>query len=363
MTFFVVLVIFALFNALVQAEGQTKVPKFQAQSQMGNLTDDCYPDSFHMPFSTDCQMSFPSWPPSGASDYMQTANWHGISGLYNAYYSCSQNNNLYYKVCLTNSDWGNSYGDCNTEHKYGDASWKGPIKISSGGYVTLTVFDENDSDSGGITCTLEVSCPDQFTGKLCEIPVCNPPCLNGGSCVGQVGEKPTCECAPGWKGSDCSESQCDYRFCQNGGTCSGDNVCSCPTGWSGDDCSQNTCKEPCYNGGNCTGPDVCTCASGYSGAFCTDYLCAELGCDHGQCMGLNRCECDASWTIWGNDPACSGYLGMPQYAVVFGGLLVFFLSSYFFRLCWIAVRKRKDNQHTAIVQEPNYSALVPNDDV
>lgn len=352
--------IFAFFNVPVQAVGETNVSKFQdnssTQSQMGTLMD-CEVDDFRMPFSKDCQMSFSSWPAPDTSSCIVTTGWRGSSGFYNAYYSCYNNNNLYYKVCLESLDIG-SYGDCNTQHDYGDTSWKGLIQMSNGDtdyeVVRLCVTDENDSDSGGITCTLQLSCPDKFTGGLCETPICDRPCLHQGLCVGHIGEQPTCQCADGWTGSDCSLSQCDYDFCQHGGTCSGPNECSCPTGWSGDDCTINTCKQPCAHGGNCTGPDVCTCPSGWSGTYCSNYLCSETGCVHGICMGLNKCECDVSWTIWGNDPACSGYLGMPQYAVVFGGLLVFFLFSYSIRLCWVAMRKRKvnDDQDSKI-----YSAM------
>merc|ERR1712150_204140 len=53
---------------------------------------------------------------------------------------------------------------------------------------------------GKVNCT----CPDGFDGDHCEINECLNYNCNHGNCYIDGGE-PTCECYPGWKGSDCSE--------------------------------------------------------------------------------------------------------------------------------------------------------------
>uniref|UniRef100_A0A3Q2ZCT3 EGF-like domain-containing protein n=1 Tax=Hippocampus comes TaxID=109280 RepID=A0A3Q2ZCT3_HIPCM len=138
------------------------------------------------------------------------------------------------------------------------------------------------------------------------------PCLNGGSCVDNVGGF-ACECRPGFQGGrceteidECASQPCwngancrDYvnsfvcecravmlffflilspcSSCLNNGTCIDDiNTfsCRCRPGFYGTFCEyeQNECdSQPCKNGGTCAdglGTYRCTCPVGYNGQNC-----------------------------------------------------------------------------------------------
>lgn len=76
----------------------------------------------------------------------------------------------------------------------------------------------------------DLVCTDDWTGKYCNIPVCEPSCVNG--------------------------------FCVN------PNNCSCGVGWSGKNCAVAICKLPCTSHGNCTEPNICTCEENWHGFTC-----------------------------------------------------------------------------------------------
>lgn len=63
-------------------------------------------------------------------------------------------------------------------------------------------------------------------------PCANVSCFNGGVC-----QSGTCDCPPGYSGSQCQISDPCYNItCFNGGTCA-NGTCNCPPGYSGSDCS------------------------------------------------------------------------------------------------------------------------------
>nr|CCA21046.1 conserved hypothetical protein [Albugo laibachii Nc14] len=79
-------------------------------------------------------------------------------------------------------------------------------------------------------------------------------CYNNGSCVAPN----VCECASGWKGSNCTVPICE-QICFNRGNCTLPNRCTCEVGWTGSDCSIPLCAQECRNGGVCIAPDTCEC--------------------------------------------------------------------------------------------------------
>jgi hypothetical protein len=134
------------------------------------------------------------------------------------------------------------------------------------------------------------------------IAVCQPACLNGGSCTAPG----VCTCTSSYTGPLCNRRKfiwmqlpfsnyfwclniiavCDPS-CKNGATCSQDLRCHCAPGWTGEVCDQGTfsacydispvlinslsiavCQPPCANGGNCTQPGYCSCPSEWEGARC-----------------------------------------------------------------------------------------------
>ena len=63
-------------------------------------------------------------------------------------------------------------------------------------------------------------------------------CQNGGIC-----DNGTCDCSPGYSGTQCQNyNPCHNVICQNGGTCVNGN-CNCPTGYYGSNCQF---RSACY---------------------------------------------------------------------------------------------------------------------
>ncbi len=150
------------------------------------------------------------------------------------------------------------------------------------------------NDWTGYTC----QCAPGFTGTDCEINIndcADAPCLNGGTCVDGISSY-TCQCAPGFTGASCQTNidDCATQPCVNGGVCAdGVNAyaCTCVPGYAGTNCEIdiNECAaQPCENGGTCTdgvNDYTCACATGFTGTNC------EINID--DCPG-NLCENDAS---------------------------------------------------------------------
>uniref|UniRef100_T1GJX0 EGF-like domain-containing protein n=1 Tax=Megaselia scalaris TaxID=36166 RepID=T1GJX0_MEGSC len=66
------------------------------------------------------------------------------------------------------------------------------------------------------------------------------PCTNGAKCSDHFTHY-TCECQPGFHGTNCTENidDCQNHMCQNGGTCVdgiNDYVCKCPEDYTGKYC-------------------------------------------------------------------------------------------------------------------------------
>lgn len=108
---------------------------------------------------------------------------------------------------------------------------------------------------------------------------CSSSCLYGGTCVDGVNTF-TCECAVGFRGSNCQsrENPCDSSPCKNRGQCRNkDNnfQCVCPYGHTGPRCEIliDWCleKKPCQNNGEChqNGTEyICKCKPGWTGDEC-----------------------------------------------------------------------------------------------
>nr|XP_054760703.1 neurogenic locus notch homolog protein 2-like [Lytechinus pictus] len=171
---------------------------------------------------------------------------------------------------------------------------------------------------GGYYCT----CPPGYTlspdGHTCfegENPeVCQPPCLNGGSCV-----EGRCVCQPGLTGRTCAtdineclqRDLCQYQ-CRN---TFGSFACICPAGSNlnadGVTCSSVGCFPECMNGGVCNN-SRCICPRGYTGATCFQDVdeCSNQngGCEHicRNILGSYVCFCPLGSTVNPDGHTCSG---------------------------------------------------------
>uniref|UniRef100_A0A8C8D9Z5 Zmp:0000000846 n=1 Tax=Oncorhynchus tshawytscha TaxID=74940 RepID=A0A8C8D9Z5_ONCTS len=123
--------------------------------------------------------------------------------------------------------------------------------------------------------------------------------------TGEVGTKPYCNghgnysadtcgciCEPGWKGPNCTKSECPNN-CQDQGRCV-DGKCVCFEGFGRDDCSLKVCKVDCGGNGQCIG-GVCVCAKGYTGEDCSQTDCLNNCLSRGKCVD-GECVCEEPWT-------------------------------------------------------------------
>nr|XP_029506356.1 tenascin-like isoform X6 [Oncorhynchus nerka] len=123
--------------------------------------------------------------------------------------------------------------------------------------------------------------------------------------TGEVGTKPYCNgrgnysadtcgciCKPGWKGPNCTESECP-NDCQDQGRCI-DGKCICFEGFGGNDCLLEVCKVDCGENGQCIG-GVCICAEGFIGEDCSQTDCLNNCQGRGKCVD-EECVCEEPWT-------------------------------------------------------------------
>uniref|UniRef100_A0A4X2K2N1 Tenascin C n=1 Tax=Vombatus ursinus TaxID=29139 RepID=A0A4X2K2N1_VOMUR len=110
-----------------------------------------------------------------------------------------------------------------------------------------------------------------------------------------------CVCEPGWKGPNCSESECPGN-CKGRGQCI-DGQCVCKEGFTGEDCGQLACPSDCNDQGKCIS-GACVCFEGYTGEDCSEELCPVPCSEHGKCMN-GQCICDEGFAGEDcNEPLC-----------------------------------------------------------
>ena len=164
------------------------------------------------------------------------------------------------------------------------------------------------------TCTekWQCICKEGWGGLFCnqDLQFCtnHKPCHNGGTCSNTGPGSYTCECPPGYRGTDCEikATDCSINPCLNNGTCSEDNnsgyKCRCEYGWTGRHCETQTvtcATKPCLHGGNCHDTSQgfkCECAAGYGGRNCEMQV---QNCNPNPCGNGGKCT-----SIRGNQYQC-----------------------------------------------------------
>lgn len=137
-----------------------------------------------------------------------------------------------------------------------------------------------DQCSGGVGC-----CGAQVTGEIATKPYCHG---RGNYSTETCG----CVCEPGWKGPNCTESECP-NDCQDQGRCV-DGRCVCFEGFDGEDCSIELCAVDCGENGECI-DGACLCEEGFVGEDCSQTNCPSNCLGHGRCVD-DECVCDEPWT-------------------------------------------------------------------
>ncbi|KAB5528637.1 hypothetical protein PHYPO_G00142540 [Pangasianodon hypophthalmus] len=128
-------------------------------------------------------------------------------------------------------------------------------------------------------------CGAQVTGEVTTKPYCNG---HGNYSI----ETCSCVCEPGWKGPNCSETECP-SFCQDQGRCV-DGKCICFEGFGGEDCGIVLCPVDCGEYGQCI-DGACICAEGYMGEDCSMTNCLNNCLGRGRCVD-GECLCNEPWT-------------------------------------------------------------------
>nr|XP_029545076.1 tenascin-like isoform X1 [Oncorhynchus nerka] len=130
-------------------------------------------------------------------------------------------------------------------------------------------------------------CEPGWKGPNCTESECPNNCQDQGRCVDGK-----CVCNVGYQGEDCSELSCPNN-CQDQGRCV-DGKCICFEGFGRDDCSLKVCKVDCGGNGQCIG-GVCVCAKGYTGEDCSQTDCLNNCLSRGKCVD-GECVCEEPWT-------------------------------------------------------------------
>uniref|UniRef100_A0A673YBM9 Tenascin C n=1 Tax=Salmo trutta TaxID=8032 RepID=A0A673YBM9_SALTR len=130
-------------------------------------------------------------------------------------------------------------------------------------------------------------CEPGWKGPNCTESECPNNCQDQGRCVDGK-----CVCFEGYQGEDCSELSCPNN-CQDQGRCV-DGKCVCFEGFGRDDCSLKVCKVDCGGNGQCIG-GVCVCAKGYTGEDCSQTDCLNNCLSRGKCVD-GECVCEEPWT-------------------------------------------------------------------
>lgn len=236
----------------------------------------------------------------------------------------------------------NSSGVYQNVHCQCQAPFTGPeCKDKRASGDTCDTAFANTQCSGHGTCeTTEegafCKCMPAWKDRDCNTNICPNNCTANekqGVCVASLRK---CVCAKGFKGNDCTETDCpgtirkdngNYAIqCSGHGECSGDSLasCACAPGWGGKDakgnvdCSINVCQNDCNGRGKCntnsSGHSECVCNEDYTGTFChelKDSFCSGRGhaydddcdLDNGLCKtrtprpAKRRCECKHGWNI------------------------------------------------------------------
>ncbi|XP_053466405.1 tenascin isoform X3 [Ictalurus furcatus] len=128
-------------------------------------------------------------------------------------------------------------------------------------------------------------CGAQVTGEITTKPYCNG---HGNYSI----ETCNCVCEPGWKGPNCSETECPSS-CQDQGRCV-DGKCVCFEGFGGEDCGIELCPVDCGEYGQCI-DGSCMCAEGYMGEDCSMTNCLNNCLGRGRCVD-GECLCNEPWT-------------------------------------------------------------------
>uniref|UniRef100_A0A3B4AV78 Zmp:0000000846 n=1 Tax=Periophthalmus magnuspinnatus TaxID=409849 RepID=A0A3B4AV78_9GOBI len=125
-------------------------------------------------------------------------------------------------------------------------------------------------------------CEPGWKGPNCTQSECPQNCRDKGRCV-----QGSCECYAGFSGQDCSQLSCP-NSCNHRGSCI-DGQCICEEGFTGEDCSQRACPNDCMKRGYCL-DGTCICQEGYFGDDCSGLVCPDNCNERGRCVN-GKCSC------------------------------------------------------------------------
>ncbi|XP_076094997.1 uncharacterized protein LOC143065352 isoform X2 [Mytilus galloprovincialis] len=113
----------------------------------------------------------------------------------------------------------------------------------------------------------QICCPgwEHNGDQNCNIPICIPPCQNGGTCINPN----ECECATGFEGDFCDgTASCSHLYPCYPGRCVGSSTTNMTDPSMTTVPSIITNTDSSMNGTNITEPDNCHCSDGFGGETC-----------------------------------------------------------------------------------------------
>ncbi|XP_051953300.1 tenascin-like [Xyrauchen texanus] len=130
-------------------------------------------------------------------------------------------------------------------------------------------------------------CEPGWKGPNCTISDCPGDCSDQGRCINGK-----CECFDGFTGADCSMEDCRVDCGENGQCVNG--ACVCKEGFTGEDCSESSCLNNCLRRGRCVDGE-CMCDEPWTGFDCSELICPNDCYDRGRCHN-GTCYCDIGFT-------------------------------------------------------------------
>ena len=147
-----------------------------------------------------------------------------------------------------------------------------------------------ESGYHGEKCEITAPCPNNCNGhgecnydqtnktSICDCEDMYDSAEGAGDCSVQRGKtwldasgKLQYKCLAPYYGNLCQSKGCKVP-CKNNGTCAIDGICDCQPGYKGVDCSETVCPNGCNGGGECDlSAKMCRCFYGYSGPACSVY--------------------------------------------------------------------------------------------
>jgi hypothetical protein len=169
-------------------------------------------------------------------------------------------------------------------------------------------FSSVCSGKGSCMADNECHCISNYTGSICNIPICFGILANDSSVCSGRGDcllANNCTCDNAYYGEECQNHTCfnilsndTHHVCSGHGDCVAGNECMCSSNYANLQCQDwycngtlNTAPKVCSGHGICNASDSCACHFRYGGSYCSELVgCIGL-CQNGATCVKGNCSC------------------------------------------------------------------------